>query len=1022
MAGGRLARAVARFQDHAQLAERVGDVGMSASLTRFVTGERAAAGPFGEREAPGGPQRDGALVRRDGELDVAAARGVVGIAGDGCLRPGIVACGPKMSPSSTSPLPAPLPSPAPSAPGRRFFVPEVIQTSAMDCGPAALKCLLEGFGVAVSYGRLREACQTAVDGTSIDTLEAIALSLGLEAEQVMMPVDHLLLEESDALPAIVVMRTPSGLTHFVVVWRLHGAFVQVMDPGRGRRWVRRAAFLREVYVHSLAVSAEAFAEWTASEGFTKPLARRLRALGIDGGEAIVSRALAGPDWSSIAALDRAVRTVAALVDSGAVARGGEAGRLVETLATQADGDPPVGSPSIYATATPAPPAADGAPQVSMRGAVLLRVEGARPLDAAERATLPIELRAAVDEPRVRAGAELRRLLVHEGRWRWSALAAGVVLTALGAVVEALLFRTLIDFASGRGGGLVGRAIGRISGRVVVGQGTVLAAIVLLLIALLAVELPLAGGLRGAGRRLEERLRRLFLHKIPRLPDRYFQSRPVSDMAERAHLLHRLRALPTLGADLARTALEIGVIALALVWLDPGGAALAIGIAAAMLIIPFVSEPAVAERDLRMRNHAGALGRFYLDGLIGLIAARTHGAAPALAREHRDRLREWMRAARAALGAALAAEATQALIGYGLAIWLLVDFFARGAVRGATLDPGTALLVVYWALSLPALGQELALFVQQLPAQRNLTLRLIEPLGAPEEGGGGSEAAPELAAARPAEGAASIRLDDVRVVAGGHQILEIGALEIAPGEHLAIVGASGAGKSSLVGLLLGWHHPASGAVRVDGVVLDGDGIAALRRRTVWVDPSVYLWNRSLADNLAFGLVGAPAMPEAFDAALAEADLHEIVARLPRGLDTPLGEAGGLVSGGEGQRVRFGRGLFRPSPRLVILDEPFRGLAREQRGVLLARARRRWSSATVICVTHDIAETESFSRVIVLGDGQIVEDDSPSALLARPGSRFRALHEAERRVMAASWSGEVWRRVRLEAGHVVEEARR
>ncbi len=117
----------------------------------------------------------------------------------------------------------------------------------MDCGPAALKCLLEGFGVGVSYGRLREACQTSVDGTSIDTLETLGASLGLDAEQVMMPVDHLLLPEADALPAIVVTRLPSGLVHFVVVWRVHGGFVQVMDPARGRRWVRRETFLRDVY-------------------------------------------------------------------------------------------------------------------------------------------------------------------------------------------------------------------------------------------------------------------------------------------------------------------------------------------------------------------------------------------------------------------------------------------------------------------------------------------------------------------------------------------------------------------------------------------------------------------------------------------------------------------------------------------------------------------------------------------------------------------------------------------------------
>jgi ABC-type bacteriocin/lantibiotic exporter with double-glycine peptidase domain len=116
----------------------------------------------------------------------------------------------------------------------RLFAPEVIQTSAMDCGPAALKSLLEGFGIPVSYGRLREACQTDVDGTSIDTLEEIAKQLGLDAEQVMLPADYLLLPEARALPALVVVYLPSGITHFVVLWRRYGALVQVMDPGSGR--------------------------------------------------------------------------------------------------------------------------------------------------------------------------------------------------------------------------------------------------------------------------------------------------------------------------------------------------------------------------------------------------------------------------------------------------------------------------------------------------------------------------------------------------------------------------------------------------------------------------------------------------------------------------------------------------------------------------------------------------------------------------------------------------------------------
>src|SRR6201984_3612681 len=112
---------------------------------------------------------------------------------------------------------------------RRIFVPEVVQTSAMDCGPASLKCLAEGFGIPVSYGRLREACQTDVDGTSIDTMEEVAVQLGLEAEQIMVPPDYILLGESDALPAIVVVCLPNGVTHFVVAWRRHGRIVQIMD-------------------------------------------------------------------------------------------------------------------------------------------------------------------------------------------------------------------------------------------------------------------------------------------------------------------------------------------------------------------------------------------------------------------------------------------------------------------------------------------------------------------------------------------------------------------------------------------------------------------------------------------------------------------------------------------------------------------------------------------------------------------------------------------------------------------------
>src|SRR5688572_27275991 len=118
---------------------------------------------------------------------------------------------------------------------RRWLAVEVVQTSMMDCGPAALKCLLEGHHVPISFGRLREACQTDVDGTSINTIEEIATDLGLVAEQAVVPIDHVVPDSAGILPAIVVVNRGAAL-HFVVAWRRHGRWLQVMDPAVGRRW------------------------------------------------------------------------------------------------------------------------------------------------------------------------------------------------------------------------------------------------------------------------------------------------------------------------------------------------------------------------------------------------------------------------------------------------------------------------------------------------------------------------------------------------------------------------------------------------------------------------------------------------------------------------------------------------------------------------------------------------------------------------------------------------------------------
>jgi ATP-binding cassette subfamily B protein len=483
------------------------------------------------------------------------------------------------------------------------------------------------------------------------------------------------------------------------------------------------------------------------------------------------------------------------------------------------------------------------------------------------------------------------------------------------------------------------------------------------------------------------------------------------MAHRSHSVHVLRLLPDLGADLVRYTLELVLTTAGIIWLDPASAWLAILAATLGICLPLVAQPALAERELRARTHAGALSIFYLDALLGLIPVRTHGAERTVRREHEHLLLQWIRAGLALQRAAIGVEGVQSLAGFGLAAWLLFDHLGRFG------EKGSVLLFVYWALNLPFLGQAVALSARQYPVHRNVTLRLLEPLGAPEE-------APEVpsasvtecaVAAQPARGVA-ITFEDVSVRAAGHIIINEITLGIEAGSQVAILGPSGAGKSSLVSLLLGWHRPMIGRVLIDGEPLDGPRLERMRRETAWVDPAIQLWNRSLLDNLRYGARDEGSIP--IGRAISEAELRDLLDKLPDGLQTPLGEGGGLVSGGEGQRVRLGRAMLRSGVRLVILDEPFRGLDRERRRELLARSRKLWRDATFLCVTHDVGETMGFDRVVIMEGGRIVESGAPRELARRPGSRYTALLAAEDAVRTGLWSNADWRRLRLDRGRLLE----
>jgi len=883
---------------------------------------------------------------------------------------------------------------------RRWQAPEVVQTSAMDCGPAALKCLLEGFRIPVSYGRLREACQTDVDGTSIDTLEAVAPQLGVVAEQVLVPLDHVFLPGAGALPALIVVRQADGAAHFVVLWRQLGDWLQVMDPASGRRWVRAAQFAPEVHFHEQLVPAGDWRAWAGSDDFVAPLRERLAALGVSAAVAqgLVQVALADAGWFGCAALDASVRMAQGLVAAGGLRRGGEAERLLDALvqACRREGDERYASvPVLYWSVSPDPAGAAGGPlQLHLRGAVLLRVHGragGAAVGGARPATQPAvpspEIAAALREKAPHPLRHALALLREGGIAAPLALCAAIGVAAAAIVVESLLLRGLFDIGS-----LLALPGQRVAA---------LAALLAFAALLLAFELPIVSQSMRHGRHLELRLRMALLAKLPRLIDRYFQSRSISDMAERAHGLQVVRQMPNLALNLLQTGAELMLTLLGLAFIAQTSLPWALAIAAVALLLPLALQPLLAERDLRLRNHAAALHGCTLDALLGAVPLRTHGAAPVMQRQQEALLVAWLKAGRRLIDAGLAADGALSLLCMGLAGALLIQHFARSG--GVT---GSDLLLVYWTLKLPALGGGLSGLLRQWPAQRNVLLRLLEPLSAPE--------APAVAArSLPARGAAALRIEGGQVLAGGHAILRGVELDIAPGEHVAIVGASGAGKSSLLGLFLGWHRLAEGRLWVDGQDHGATAPPALRSATAWVDPGVQLWNRPLLDNLlyasdddALGRIGP---------VLEAAQLRGVLQKLPQGLQTPLGEGGALLSGGEGQRVRLGRALLQGGVRLALLDEPFRGLGREQRAELLRTARRWWQDATLLCVTHDVGETLAFDRVLVVEGGRIVEDGVPAALAAA-GSRYAALLQAEDEVRRLMWQGPAWRQLRVEGGRV------
>ncbi|MBV8995358.1 MAG: ATP-binding cassette domain-containing protein, partial [Pseudonocardiales bacterium] len=211
--------------------------------------------------------------------------------------------------------------------------------------------------------------------------------------------------------------------------------------------------------------------------------------------------------------------------------------------------------------------------------------------------------------------------------------------------------------------------------------------------------------------------------------------------------------------------------------------------------------------------------------------------------------------------------------------------------------------------------------------------------------------------------------------------------VPPGRNVALVGSSGAGKTTLTKLLLRLHDPAAGAIRLDGIDIRNFDPDQLRAAMAVVLQETLLLDGTIADNI---LAGRPDATEyEVVAAAVAAGAHEFITALPEGYHTRVGQRGRLLSGGQRQRIAIARAMIRDAP-VLILDEPTTGLDARAGARLLTPLRRLMTGRTTIVISHHLTTVTDVDQIIYLDHGRITETGTHRQLLAANASYARLYH--------------------------------
>jgi subfamily B ATP-binding cassette protein MsbA len=241
---------------------------------------------------------------------------------------------------------------------------------------------------------------------------------------------------------------------------------------------------------------------------------------------------------------------------------------------------------------------------------------------------------------------------------------------------------------------------------------------------------------------------------------------------------------------------------------------------------------------------------------------------------------------------------------------------------------------------------------------------------------------DLPGARPAPPfAGGIRFDDVRFgYTPDRPVLNGLSLTVEPGQHAALVGPTGCGKSTLIGLIARLYDPLGGRILLDGADVRTFTLDSLRRQVSFVLQDPVLFRGSIAQNIAYGKPGATQEEIVRAARLANA--HDFIVRMPGGYDTVIGERGETLSGGQRQRIAIARAIVRNSP-ILLLDEPSAALDPESEALVFQGVERLLAGKTSITIAHRLATVRNADVIFVMNDGVIVEQGTHGELLARDG---------------------------------------